>query len=140
MPRLSKYGLDEDVTGDDRVFGIDSVTGKSKNFLLQSIFEAFPYAEDIVLNTEKVTDLVHPLVEVAVPLGSLFTDTIYDDTYLQNKLDLDIGNKVDKVDDHELVSTSHLIQMARMDISNFNFHMQAAIKDWKLTLATLENK
>lgn len=33
--------------------------------------------DEIVANTLKVTDLVHPLVETAVPVGALFTDTVY---------------------------------------------------------------
>ncbi len=31
------------------------------------------------LNTAKVTNVNHPLVETAVPVGAVFTDTIYDD-------------------------------------------------------------
>ena len=50
---------------------------------------------EVKLNTAKVTDLVHPLVETAVPIGALFTDTntVYDDTAIQNELD----NKVEKI-------------------------------------------
>jgi hypothetical protein len=48
--------------------------------------------------------------------------------------------KVDKIEDYELVSISHLIQMARMDIRNFIFHMETPLKEWKLTLTTLENQ
>jgi hypothetical protein len=50
------------------------------------------------------------------------------------------SNKVDKVDDHTLVSTSHLIQMARMDIMNFNYHMRASLREWKTTLTSLETQ
>jgi len=34
---------------------------------------------EIDLNTAKETNIAHPLVETAVPVGALFTDTIYDD-------------------------------------------------------------
>jgi hypothetical protein len=50
------------------------------------------------------------------------------------------SNKVDKLGEHELVSTSHLIQMARMDIMNFNYHMRASLREWKTTLTLLETQ
>jgi hypothetical protein len=39
----------------------------------------------VALNTAKETNIAHPLVETAVPVGALFTDTdtIYDDTAIQ---------------------------------------------------------
>ena len=47
-------------------------------------------ASDITTNNDKVTDLVHPLVETAVPIGALFTDTdtVYNDTVIQGEVDL----------------------------------------------------
>jgi len=45
-------------------------------------------ASDIISNNAKVTDLVHPLVETAVPVGALFTDTVYNDTAIQAEVDL----------------------------------------------------
>jgi hypothetical protein len=51
MPRVGEYGLDENVTGQDRVFGIDSVTGTSKNFLLQHIFDAVTTSSSNIFKT-----------------------------------------------------------------------------------------
>lgn len=42
----------------------------------------------VALNTAKETNIAHPLVETAVPLGAVFTDTIYDDTAIQAEVDL----------------------------------------------------
>jgi len=41
----------------------------------------------------------------------------------------EIAGKVDSVEDYELVSVSHLIHQSRMDIRNFNFHMDTALKN-----------
>jgi hypothetical protein len=53
---------------------------------------------DVVANTAKVTDLVHPLVETAVPVGALFTDTPYDDSDVLKDADtvspVNAGNKL----------------------------------------------
>jgi hypothetical protein len=35
---------------------------------------------EIALNTAKVSNVAHPLVETAVPLGAVFTDTVYNDS------------------------------------------------------------
>jgi len=47
-------------------------------------------ASDITTNNDKVTDLVHPLVETAVPVNALFTDTdtVYNDTAIQAEVTL----------------------------------------------------
>ena len=54
MPRVGEYGLDSDVTGDDRVFGTDSVTGSSKNFLLQTIFDTVTTASSSIFKTRAI--------------------------------------------------------------------------------------
>jgi hypothetical protein len=41
----------------------------------------------------------------------------------------EIESKVDKIEDHELVSVSHLLHQARMDIRNFNFHMETSLQN-----------
>ena len=45
---------------------------------------------EVALNTAKVSNVDHPLVEAAVPVGALFTDTdtIYDDTAIQAEVTL----------------------------------------------------
>ncbi len=49
-----------------------------------TVYDDTTLAAAVALNTAKVTDLVHPLVETAVPVGAVFTDTdtVYDDTTL----------------------------------------------------------
>ena len=42
-------------------------------------------AKDITANNAKVSNVGHPLVETAVPLNAVFTDTIYNDTNIQSK-------------------------------------------------------
>ena len=42
----------------------------------------------VALNTAKVSNVDHPLVETAVPTGAVFTDTVYDDTTIQAEVDL----------------------------------------------------
>jgi hypothetical protein len=61
---------------------------------------------EVDLNTAKVTDLVHPLVETAVPVGAVFTDTntIYDDTVIQSEVDLNTAKVTDLA--HPLVETA----------------------------------
>jgi hypothetical protein len=73
--------------------------------------KAFPISQnldeiqaEVDLNTAKVTDLVHPLVETAVPAGALFTDTVYDDTDIQAEVDLNTAKVTDLV--HPLVQTA----------------------------------
>ena len=36
MARISSYGIDNTVTGTDKLLGTDSVTGQTKNFSLSS--------------------------------------------------------------------------------------------------------
>ena len=45
---------------------------------------------EVTLNTAKVSNIDHPLVETAVPTGALFTDTdtVYDDTVIQAEVTL----------------------------------------------------
>jgi hypothetical protein len=40
----------------------------------------------------------------------------------------------------EVASTSHSLQVARMNVKNFNLHMESALKNWRFTLSSLENK
>ena len=47
----------------------------------------------VALNTAKVTNVNHPLVETAVPLGAVFTDTAYDDTAIQAEVTLNTAKE-----------------------------------------------
>ena len=58
----------------------------------------------IVVNTAKVSNVDHPLVETAVPVGAVFTDTVYDDTAIQAEVTLNTA-KVSNVA-HPLVETA----------------------------------
>ena len=53
-------------------------------------------ASDITTNNDKVTDLVHPLVETAVPIGAVFTDTATD---ISGKEDIGVAQGI--LDTHE---------------------------------------
>lgn len=59
---------------------------------------------EVDLNTAKVSNVDHPLVQTAVPSGAVFTDTVYDDTTIQAEVDLNTA-KVSNVD-HPLVETA----------------------------------
>ena len=61
-------------------------------------------AAAVALNTAKVSNVDHPLVETAVPSGAVFTDTIYDDSALAAAVALNTA-KVSNVD-HPLVETA----------------------------------
>ena len=58
----------------------------------------------IALNTAKVSNVDHPLVETAVPSGAVFTDTVFDDSTLTTAVALNTA-KVSNVD-HPLVETA----------------------------------
>jgi len=58
----------------------------------------------INLNNAKVSNINHPLVEKAVPLNALFTDTVYDDTAIQGEVDLNTAKVSNVV--HPLVETA----------------------------------
>jgi len=58
----------------------------------------------IALNTAKETNVDHPLVDTAVPVGAVFTDTVYDDTAIQAAVNLNTA-KVSNVD-HPLVEAA----------------------------------
>jgi len=66
-------------------------TDNSDNNAVNSLYSGLQAEVD--LNTAKVSNVDHPLVETAVPLGALFTDTdtIYNDTAIQAEVD---ANKV----------------------------------------------
>ena len=65
-------------------------------------------SSDITANNAKVSNVDHPLVETAVPVGAVFTDTdtdtIYDDTTIQGEVDLNTA-KVSNIA-HPLVETA----------------------------------
>ena len=46
------------------------------------------FTSAVALNTAKVSNVDHPLVETAVPIGAVFTDTVYDDATIQAEVDL----------------------------------------------------
>ena len=63
----------------------------------------------IVVNTAKETNVAHPLVETAVPVGAVFTDTdtIYDDTAIQAEVDLNTAKvSFDSTSSTRLANTS----------------------------------
>jgi len=75
------FGDDVDVIGNIAVGGL--VDGVDISALSTAV----------TLNTAKVSNVVHPLVETAVPVGALFTDTVYDDTALQAEVTLNTTDR-----------------------------------------------
>jgi hypothetical protein len=70
---------------------------------------ASTYDPIINANTAKVTNVDHPLVETAVPVGAVFTDTdtIYDDTTIQAEVDLNTAKvSFDSTSSTRLANTS----------------------------------
>ena len=69
-----------------------------------TVYDDTALAALVATNTAKVTDLVHPLVETAVPSGALFTDTVYNDTTIQAAVTLNTAKISNVV--HPLVQTA----------------------------------
>jgi len=65
----------------------------------------------IGLNTAKETNIVHPLVEKAVPSDALFTDTVYDDTTIQSEVDLNTTHR-------GLTNNPHSVDKTDVGLSN----------------------
>lgn len=58
MARISTYGLDSTVTGDDKVLGTDAVTGQTKNFSISS-FSSLVSGTINVPGEDEVDSYVH---------------------------------------------------------------------------------
>ena len=71
-----------------------------------TIYDDTAILSAIALNTAKDTNIAHPLVETAVPIGALFTDsdTIYDDTAILAAIALNTAKDTDV--SHPLVETA----------------------------------
>ena len=65
----------------------------------------------IGLNTAKETNIVHPLVEKAVPSDALFTDTVYDDTTIQSEVALNTTHR-------GLTNNPHSVDKTDVGLSN----------------------
>jgi len=50
------------------------------------IYDDTAIQNEVDLNTAKETNIAHPLVETAVPVGAVFTDTVYDDELLAQRV------------------------------------------------------
>ena len=86
----------QSLVGADGVDGADGIDG--------SLYDDTAIQAEVDLNTAKVSNINHPLVEAAVPSGAIFTDTIYDDTSIQAEVDLNTA-KVSNID-HPLVEAA----------------------------------
>ena len=89
----------------------ETVTGANTALRVGTNLEAI--ADDLIakqaeidLNNVKETNIAHPLVETAVPVGAVFTDTdtIYDDTAIQAEVDLNTLKETNIA--HPLVETA----------------------------------
>lgn len=70
------------VTGINKLMTQSDVAGLGGGDMLSSTYDPI-----INANTAKVSNVDHPLVETAVPVGAVFTDTVYDDTAIQGEVD-----------------------------------------------------
>jgi hypothetical protein len=82
----------------------------------------------VALNSAKETNVSHPIVEKSVPFDAIFTDTIYDDTEILENVSLNTNNKVDKIEDHELISLASLIHRTSMSIRQDDMNMKLILK------------
>jgi len=72
--------------------------GSALTGITDTVYDSTAIDAAVALNTAKVSNVAHPLVETAVPTGALFTDTVYTDSNAVSAVvssDLDMGsNKV----------------------------------------------
>ena len=72
--------------------------GSALTGVTDTVYDSTAIDAVVALNTAKVSNVDHPLVETAVPTGALFTDTVYTDSNAVSAVvssDLDMGgNKV----------------------------------------------
>jgi hypothetical protein len=81
------YYVQEDGTLATIADTISVIAGKALSatslFLSPPVYDSTAIdAAAVALNTAKISNVDHPLVETAVPVGALFTDTVYDATAL----------------------------------------------------------
>ena len=103
----------------DKVIGGTNVTVDSSNpaepvvSAVDTVYDDTIIQAAVSLNTAKETNIVHPLVEEAVPTGALFTDTIYDDTILSARVD----DKVDSITAADPGSSrvSNMVRISQVD-------------------------
>lgn len=102
----------------------------------------------VALNTAKETNVVHPLVEKAVPSNAIFTDTVYDDTSIQSDVDSKIplsskgmANGVATLDGSGKVPISQIpsITVTKSDISDFSENDYATGAEGALASTALQD-
>jgi hypothetical protein len=91
LPTYNGLDIDTTIAQRDVYDGLDSLDNTislsaNNGKVLKDVQDTQQTA--INLNTAKVSNVDHPLVEAAVPVGAVFTDTVYDDTTIQAEVDL----------------------------------------------------
>ena len=89
----------------------------------------------IALNTAKVTNVDHPLVETAVPVGALFTDTVYDDTAIQAEVDGKVSKSGDTMSGDLNLNGNEIVDAGRVNVIGDNIPM-VKITNTDTTLST----
>ena len=84
---------------------IEAAAGSNTTTLSTSISNA------IALNTAKVSNVDHPLVETAVPVGAVFTDTVYDDTVISAAVALNTTHR-------GLTNNPHAVTATQVGLGN----------------------
>ena len=85
-------------------------------------------ASDITTNNAKVSNIAHPLVETAVPLGAVFTDTdtVYNDTAIQAEVDLNTAKvgvtteEANTIDSQPIGNESQILQVVSISQANYD--------------------
>ena len=83
-------------------------------------------SSNITTNNAKETNIAHPLVETAVPVGAVFTDTVYNDTTIQSEVDLNTAKvgvtteEANTIDSEPIGNESQVLQVVSISQANYD--------------------
>jgi hypothetical protein len=125
-----------------------NIEEKVTNVVVETEFKRIDVNVDVSPIERKATVIIQPFPIRAVTVnvegrgGPDATDTIKgkmklyeslgineDGTLTQKAVKENLDLKIDKIEGYDLVSVSYLLHQARMDIRNFNFHMETALQN-----------
>lgn len=127
----SSIGLDQvqNTSDADKEISTAVASALSNKLDVSAAYDDTAISAAVALNTAKETNVVHPLVEKAVPSNAIFTDTVYDDTSIQSDVDSKIplsskgmASGVATLDGSGKVPISQIpsITVTKSDISDFS--------------------
>ena len=123
ISNLGTYSTDihSNITALNAVIGVNTgdqdISGISTNASNITTIQGEQTTQDlaIALNTAKVSNVDHPLVETAVPVGALFTDTVYNDADVLK--DADALSAVTGI--NQLITESNLTLQRLLDTDGY---------------------